>query len=106
ARQSLRRSSGLVAQEKSVPPCSNAIFWTVSACSFTLLSMPWNSSHNVGATRRLSFEYLLIASICTASASSIRATGTPNWIVLITTLTAALTLGKEQTAEETAAGTP
>jgi hypothetical protein len=56
--------------------------------------------------RQASFEYLLIASICTGSASSILATGTPDWMVLITTLTAASTLGKEQTADEIAAGTP
>jgi hypothetical protein len=77
ARQSLWQSPGLVVQEKSVPPCSEAIIWTIFACSSALASVPWNSSHNVGATRSSSFEYLLIASICTASASSIRATGTP-----------------------------
>ncbi len=54
--------------------------------------------------QRVVLFHRLIASICTASASSIRATGSHNWIVLITTSTAAATLGKEQTADEIADG--
>jgi hypothetical protein len=56
--------------------------------------------------RQVELRVLLIASICTGSASSIRAIGTPSWMVLIATLTAASTLGKEQTADEIAAGMP
>jgi hypothetical protein len=53
-----------------------------------------------------SFEYLLIASICIAFATSIRATGTPVWMIWITALTAASILTNEHTAAEIATGIP
>ena len=47
-----------------------------------------------------------MASICASSSSSIRATGTPLWIVWITVSTAAAIVGKAQTAAEIASGMP
>ena len=64
----------------------------------------WRMLPRNPTARRVVLFHRLIASICAASASSIRATGSHNWIVLITTLTAAATLGKEQTADEIADG--
>jgi hypothetical protein len=89
-----------------VPPCSPAILSTILACSATLASVPWKSIHKVGATGKSIFEYRLTASIVAASASSIRATGTPNWMVWITVFTAASTLGNEQVAADIATGMP
>ena len=45
-----------------------------------------------------------MASICASSSSSIRATGTPSWIVAMTVSTAPLIDSNEQTAAETASG--
>ena len=80
--------------------------WTISACSATDASEPWNSSHSVGTGVTLSFEYFAIASICRASASSMRATGTPAWIVAIVVSTACLTDGKPHMATLVASGMP
>ena len=48
----------------------------------------------------------MIESMAAASASSIRATGIPTWMVWITVLTADSTLGKEHVAAEIADGMP
>ena len=47
-----------------------------------------------------------MASICASSSNSMRATGTPVWIVWITVSTAAAIVGKAQTAAEIASGMP
>ena len=46
------------------------------------------------------------ASIWTSSSSSILATGTPDWIVVITVSTACSMLGNAHTADEIASGMP
>jgi hypothetical protein len=89
-----------------VPPWSLAILWTILACSATLASVPWEFIHKVGATARSIFEYRLTPSMLAASASSMRATGTPDWMVRITVFTAASTLGNEHVADDIAVGMP
>ena len=44
------RSSVLVAHLNSPPPCSAAIDCTISACSLTPASVPWNSTNSVSLT--------------------------------------------------------
>ena len=55
--------------------------------------------------RHVVLERLLIASICTSSSSSMRATGTPSWIVAITVSTAPFIESNAQIAAATASGT-
>ena len=80
--------------------------WAVSACSATDASLPWNSKNRTGRSGRSVFDQRLIAAIWTSSANSIRATGTPDWMIAMQVSTASSTLGKAQTAAETASGMP
>ena len=82
------------------------IFWTIFACSATPFSVPWNSIQSTGATGSSSFEYRMIESMAAASASSMRATAIPAWMIWITVLTATSTLGNEHVAADIAAGMP
>ena len=47
---------------KSPPPCSAAIARTVSACSSTPASVPWNSKNSVGCSRQVELGVRLTAS--------------------------------------------
>ena len=106
AAQSRFRSSARVAQRKPAPPWSAASSPTSSACSATPASLPWNSKKSVGASGSPRPRVLVAARTCTSSRSSIRAIGTPAWMVAITVSTAPASVSKEQTAAEIASGMP
>ena len=55
---------------------------------------------------RLSLEYLFTVSTVSASISSMRATGMPDWMVWITVLTAPSSASKAQVAETIDSGMP
>ena len=102
--QSRVRSSGVLAHSKPSPPCSPAMSCTVSACSFTPASVPWNSISSSGDSRMLRPLWALTARTALASSSSQRAIGTPIWMTWMVVATAACTLGKWQMAALTASG--
>jgi hypothetical protein len=88
-----------------LPPCSRAIRCTVSTCSRTPASVPWNSKKSVGASTSVVRLYALTAAIVRSHRYSLRAIGTPSWIAAITVSTADARSGKLATAAEIASGT-
>ncbi len=77
---------------------------TVCACSSTEAGLPWNSKNRVGASASVVLLNRLMAFSDSASSSSMRATGTPSWMVWITVCTAESMSGKVHTAAEMASG--
>ena len=52
--------------------------------------VPWNSTNSIGVSGRSSLECRLQARTCNSSRSSMRATGMPDWIVMMTASQAVL----------------
>ena len=66
--------------------------------------MPWNSKNSVGASRSVVWLWALIARMVRSHRNSLRAIGTPSWMVWMTVATAAAMVGKLTTAALMASG--
>ena len=75
-------------------------------CSATLAGVPWNSRNSIGVSGSDSLECRLTARTCSASSSSMRATGMPDWIVRIVARQHASTEGNGHTPPAIASGMP
>ena len=88
-------------------PWPSATSRTSRACSSTDAGLgPWNSKNSVGTSGNAVFEKRLTMASWTSSMISIRATGTPSWMVSITVVAAPSIDANPHTAVEIASGRP